>query len=78
MFSGHLLVWDYFPIAPGSPLSILLLLVLEAVQLQRRFGLLNEFFSFGSVSDAALPVSYSHFCYITFYITLPPVFESSL
>jgi hypothetical protein len=32
-------------------------LLLEALQLQRSFGLLNEFFPFGSVSDAVLPVS---------------------
>jgi hypothetical protein len=54
-----------------------LLLLLEVLQLQRRFGLLNEFFPFGSVSDAVLPVRYSHVCYITFYIILPPVFRSS-
>ena len=46
--------------------QLLLLLLLEALQLQTSFGLLNEFFPFGSVSDAVLPVSYSHICYITF------------
>ena len=56
---------------------VFLLLLLEALQLQRSFGLLNEFFPFGSVSDAVLPVSYSHVCYITFNIILPPVFRSS-
>jgi hypothetical protein len=59
-------------------LLLLLLLLLEALQLQRSFVLLNEFFPFGSVSDAVLPVSYSHVYYITFYIILPPVFGSSL
>ena len=36
----------------------LLLLLLEALQLQRSFGLLNEFLPFGPVSDAVLPVCY--------------------
>jgi len=40
------------------------------------FGLLNEFFPFGPVSDAVLPICYFHFCYITFYIILPPIFRS--
>ena len=63
----------------GMPLFTVcvVLLLLEALQLQRSFGLLNEFFPFGSVSDAVLPVSYSHVGYITFYIILPPVFRSS-
>jgi len=55
----------------------LLLLLLKAVQLQRSFGLLNEFFPFGPVSDAVPPVCYFHICYVTFYIILPPVFRSS-
>ena len=67
-FPWHLTV----PHALGSTL-----LLLEALQLQRSFGLLNKFFPFGSVSDAVLPVSYSHVGYITFYIILPPVFRSS-
>ena len=46
----------------------LLLLLLKALQLQRSFGLLNEFFPFGSVSDAVPPVCYFHICCITFYI----------
>jgi hypothetical protein len=54
------------------------LLLLEALQLQRSFGLLNEFFPFGSVSDAVLPVTYYHVCYITFNIILPPMFGSSV
>ena len=37
-----------------------LLLLLEALQLQRSFGLLNEFFPFGSFSDAVVSVRYSH------------------
>ena len=36
-----------------------LLLLLEALQLQGSFGLLNEFFPFGPVSDAVPPVCYS-------------------
>jgi hypothetical protein len=43
-----------------------ILLLLEALQLQRSFVLLNEFFPFGSVSDAVLPAVYSHVCYIIF------------
>jgi hypothetical protein len=43
-----------------------LLLLLEALQLQRSFGLLNEFLPFGPVSNAVLPVCYFHPCYITF------------
>jgi hypothetical protein len=35
---------------------LLLLLLLEALQLQRSFGLLNEFLPFDLVSDAVLPV----------------------
>jgi hypothetical protein len=54
-----------------------LLLLLEALQFQRRFGLLNEFLPFDPVSDAVLPVSYFHPCYITLYITLPSIFRSS-
>jgi len=33
--------------------------ILKALQLQRSFGLLNEFFPFGPVSDAVPPVCYS-------------------
>jgi hypothetical protein len=58
-------------------LLLLLLLLLEALQLQRRFGLLNEFFPFEPVSDAILPICYFHFCHITFYIIFPPIFSSS-
>jgi len=53
------------------------LLLLEALQLQGRFGLLNEFFPFGPVSVAVPPVCYFHICYVTFYIILPPIFRSS-
>jgi len=56
---------------------ILNILLLEVLQLQRSFGLLNDFFPFIPVSDAVLPICYFHFCYITFYITLPPIFRSS-
>jgi len=52
-------------------------LLLKALQLQRSFGLLNEFFPFGPVSDAVLTICYFHFCYITFYAILPPIFRSS-
>jgi hypothetical protein len=50
--------------------AFLLLLLLEALQLQRSFGLLNEFLPFGPVSDAVLPVCYFHPCYIALYIIL--------
>ena len=56
---------------------ILFLLLLEALQLQRSFGLLNEFLPFGRVSDAVLPVCYFHPCYIALYIILPSIFRSS-
>jgi hypothetical protein len=36
------------------------LFILEALQLQRIFGLFNEFVPSGSVPDAVLPVVYSH------------------
>jgi len=58
-------------------LLLLLRLLLKALLLQRSFGLLNEFFPFGTVSDAVLPIFYFHFCYITFYIILPSIFRSS-
>ena len=51
--------------------------ILKALQLQGSFGLLNEFFPFGPVSDAVPPVCYFHICYVTFYIILPPIFRSS-
>jgi hypothetical protein len=47
---------------------------LEALQLQRSFGLLNEFLPFDPVSDAVLPVCYFHPCYITLYFILPSIF----
>jgi hypothetical protein len=52
-------------------------LLLEAQQLQRCFGLLNEFLPFDPVSDAVLPVCYFHLCYIVLYIILPSIFRSS-
>jgi len=55
---------------------MLLFLLLMALRLQGSFGLLNEFFPFGPVSDAVPPVSYFHI-YVTFYIILPPTFSSS-
>ena len=39
-------------------LLLLLLLLLEALQLQRRFGLLDEFLLLSPISDVALPVCY--------------------
>jgi len=61
-----------FPNVTGTAL----LLLCKALQLQWRFGPLNEFFPFGPVSDAVLPI-YFHFCYIALYIILPPIFRSS-
>ena len=58
-------------------LLLLPLLLLEALQLQRSFGLLNEFLPFGPVSDAFLPVCYFHLCYVTLYIVFPSIFRSS-
>ena len=58
-------------------LLLLLLFLLKALQLQGSFGLLNEFFPFGPVSNAVPPVCYFHICYVTFYIILPPIFRSS-
>jgi hypothetical protein len=52
-------------------------LLLEALQLQRSFGLLNEFLPFDPVSDAVFPVYYFHPCYIALYIILPSIFRSS-
>ena len=49
----------------------MLLLLFEALQLQRRFGLLDECLPFGPVSDAALQDFYVHPCYVALYIILP-------
>jgi hypothetical protein len=49
-----------------NKLSCMLLLLLEALQLQRSFGLLNEFLSFASIAVAVLPVVYSLAYYIIF------------
>ena len=46
--------------------SVLLRLLLKALQLQGSFGLLNEFFPFWPVSDAVPPVCYFHICHVTF------------
>ena len=43
------------------------LLLLKALQLQRNLGFLNEFFPFGPVSDAVLPICYIIPYYITSY-----------
>jgi len=53
------------------------LLLLEALQLQGSFALLNEFLPFGLVSDAFLPVCYFHLCYVTLYIVFPSILRSS-
>ena len=45
-----------------------LLLSLEALQLQRSFGLLNECLPFGPVSDAVLSICYFHPCYVALCI----------
>jgi hypothetical protein len=52
------------------------LFLLKALQFQRSFGFLKEFFPFGPVSDAVLPVCCFHFCYIALYIILPSIFRS--
>jgi hypothetical protein len=56
---------------------VLLLLLLEALQLQRSFDLLKEFLPFDPVSDAVPPVCYFHPCYVVLYIILPSIFRSS-
>jgi hypothetical protein len=56
---------------------LLLLLLLKALQIQRSFGLPNEFFPLGAVFDAVLPICYFRFCYVGFYIILPPIFRCS-
>ena len=53
------------------------LLLSEALQLQRGFGLPNECLPLGPVSDAVLPVCYFHPCYVALYIILPSNFWSS-
>ena len=45
---------------PSIGMTLTLLLLLKALKLQRSFGLLNEFFPFGPVSDAVLPICYFH------------------
>ena len=54
-----------------------LLLLLEALQLQRSFGLLNQFLPFVPVSDAFLPVCYFQLCYVALYIVFPSIFRPS-
>jgi hypothetical protein len=58
-------------------LEFIIIILLKAVQLQGSFGLLNEFFPFGTVSDAVLPICYFHPCYIALYIIIPSIFRSS-
>jgi hypothetical protein len=41
-------------------------LLLEALQLPRTFGLLNQFFPFRSIPDAVLPAVYSRFYHTIF------------
>ena len=59
----------------GIRILLLLLLLFKVLQLQRSFGLLNEFFPFGPGFYAVPPVCYFHICYITYYIILPPIFR---
>jgi hypothetical protein len=68
---------DQVTVSYSTVTSLLLLLLLEALQLQRNFGLLNEFLPFDPVSNAVLPVCYFHPCYIALYIILPSIFRSS-
>jgi len=73
--------WLYSPFDEMVTFSIfwrdVIIIILKALQLQRSFGLLNEFFPFGPVSDAVPPVCYFHICYVTFYIIISPIFRSS-
>jgi hypothetical protein len=68
--------WNWFECAVGG-IHHPLLLLFKVLQLQRSFDFLNEFFLFGQVSDAVLPICYFHFCYITFYFIFPSIFRSS-
>jgi hypothetical protein len=61
-------IGDFPRRTPIPNLHALLLLLLETLQLQRSFGLLNEFLPFGPVSDAVLPICYFHPCFIALYI----------
>jgi hypothetical protein len=56
-----------------NKILLLLLLLLKVLQLQRSFGLPNEFFPFGTVFDAVLPICYFHICYVTF-LRHPPTY----
>ena len=58
----------------GNMAITILLLLLEALQLQRSFGLLNEFLPLGPVSDAVLPVCYFHPCYISLFTSSSHLF----
>jgi len=53
---------------------LLFILLLEALQLQRSFGLLNESLPFGPVSDADLPICYLHPCYVALHTILPSIY----
>jgi hypothetical protein len=46
----------FLPFSSIILLLLLLLLLLEALQLQKSFGLLSEFLPFDPVSDAVLPI----------------------
>jgi hypothetical protein len=63
-------VWGKEEVLTG----LFLFLLLKALQLQRSFGLPNEFFPLGAVFDAVIRICYFHFCYVSFYIILPPIF----
>jgi len=68
---------DVLTLCKCRPPSANLLLLPEALQLQRSFGLLNECLPFGPVSYAVLPICYFHPCYVTLYIIIPSIFRSS-
>ena len=53
-----LCIWLWHLILCALMYLSILFFLLKALQLQRSFGLLNEFFPFGSVSDAVPPVCY--------------------
>jgi len=73
----HVYIYPSIGLLPFYVTSLLLLLLLlEALQLQRSLGLL-EFLPLGPLSDAVNPVCYFHPCYIARYIILPSIFRSS-
>ena len=77
--AGNILTsWKYVSFSRSKYLLLLIIiLLLEALQLQRSLSLLNEFLPFGPVSDAFFPVCYFHLCYVALYIVFPSIFRSS-